>query len=74
MAQSLDPAYVASWIGQALIAETVGHSEAMDLFRHTTELGFHVCVYYTTNCHFDNAFSEGCVFEQDGNNTTNCNV
>ena len=44
VAQSLDPAYVASWIGQALIAETVGHSDAMDLFRHTTELGFHVCV------------------------------
>ncbi|GFR81884.1 tetratricopeptide repeat protein 37, partial [Elysia marginata] len=27
---------------KALIAEMVGHEEAMDLFRHTTELGFHV--------------------------------
>ena len=26
---------------QALVAECVGHAEAMDLFRHTTELGFH---------------------------------
>ncbi|CAG5130134.1 unnamed protein product, partial [Candidula unifasciata] len=40
-AQSVDPTYMACWIGQALIAETVGHEEAMDLFRHTTELGFH---------------------------------
>ena len=43
-AQSLDPGYVAAWIGQALIAETVGHDDAMDLFRHTTELGFHVSI------------------------------
>ncbi|RUS81604.1 hypothetical protein EGW08_010617 [Elysia chlorotica] len=41
-AQSIDPTYMACWIGQALIAEIVGHKEAMDLFRHTTELGFHV--------------------------------
>ncbi|KAK3788293.1 hypothetical protein RRG08_027026 [Elysia crispata] len=40
-AQSIDPTYMACWIGQALIAEIVGHEEAMDLFRHTTELGFH---------------------------------
>lgn len=31
------------WIGQAVIAELVGHEDAMDLFRHTTELGNHVC-------------------------------
>ncbi|CAN0074756.1 unnamed protein product [Lampetra planeri] len=42
VAQSLEPSYVASWIGQALIAETIGSDEAMDLFRHTTELGMHV--------------------------------
>nr|XP_032824456.1 tetratricopeptide repeat protein 37 isoform X2 [Petromyzon marinus] len=42
VAQSLEPSYVASWIGQALIAETIGSDEAMDLFRHTTELGVHV--------------------------------
>ncbi|XP_073447000.1 superkiller complex protein 3 isoform X3 [Dendrobates tinctorius] len=38
VAQSLDPSYVRCWIGQALIAETVGSYETMDLFRHTTEL------------------------------------
>ncbi|CAL1530763.1 unnamed protein product [Lymnaea stagnalis] len=41
-AQSVDPTYMASWIGQAMIAEIVDSEEAMDLFRHTTELGFHV--------------------------------
>lgn len=42
MAQRLEPTYVAAWIGQALIAETVGDEDAMDLFRHTTELATHV--------------------------------
>ncbi|KAE8635771.1 hypothetical protein XENTR_v10002730 [Xenopus tropicalis] len=42
VAQSLDPLYVRCWIGQALIAETVGSHETMDLFRHTTELNMHV--------------------------------
>uniref|UniRef100_A0A4W3JSC2 SKI3 subunit of superkiller complex n=1 Tax=Callorhinchus milii TaxID=7868 RepID=A0A4W3JSC2_CALMI len=42
VAQSLEPSYVMCWIGQALIAETVGSYETMDLFRHTTELGIHV--------------------------------
>ncbi|XP_021379584.1 tetratricopeptide repeat protein 37-like [Mizuhopecten yessoensis] len=41
-AQSLEPSYVACWIGQALIAETVGHEDAMDLFRHTTGMANHV--------------------------------
>ncbi|XP_075693260.1 superkiller complex protein 3 isoform X2 [Rhinoderma darwinii] len=41
VAQSLDPLYVRCWIGQALIAETVGSYETMDLFRHTTELSMH---------------------------------
>ncbi|XP_030049258.1 superkiller complex protein 3 [Microcaecilia unicolor] len=41
VAQSLEPSYVMCWIGQALIAETVGSYETMDLFRHTTELGMH---------------------------------
>ncbi|KAL9987357.1 hypothetical protein ACROYT_G001647 [Oculina patagonica] len=40
--QALDPSYTAAWIGQASIAETIGSEEAMDLFRHTTELGSHV--------------------------------
>uniref|UniRef100_A0AAR2JYH8 Tetratricopeptide repeat domain 37 n=1 Tax=Pygocentrus nattereri TaxID=42514 RepID=A0AAR2JYH8_PYGNA len=38
IAQSLEPLYVNCWIGQALIAETVGSYDTMDLFRHTTEL------------------------------------
>ncbi|KAJ8909617.1 hypothetical protein NQ315_004979 [Exocentrus adspersus] len=37
--QRSDPNYVNSWIGQALIAEKMGHEEAMDLFRHSTQLG-----------------------------------
>jgi superkiller protein 3 len=41
-AQSLSPDYVEAWIGQAFIAERVGSSEAMDLFRHCTELEYHV--------------------------------
>nr|XP_031528867.1 tetratricopeptide repeat protein 37 [Vicugna pacos] len=41
MAQSLDPTYLMCWIGQALIAETVGSYDTMDLFRHTTELSMH---------------------------------
>uniref|UniRef100_A0A667YAC5 SKI3 subunit of superkiller complex n=1 Tax=Myripristis murdjan TaxID=586833 RepID=A0A667YAC5_9TELE len=42
IAQSLEPLYVNCWIGQALIAETVGSYDTMDLFRHTTELSTHV--------------------------------
>lgn len=45
VAQSLEPSYVSSWVGQAIIAELVGHEDAMDLFRHTTELSNHVCKY-----------------------------
>ncbi|XP_053519523.1 SKI3 subunit of superkiller complex protein [Artibeus jamaicensis] len=41
MAQSLDPSYLMCWIGQSLIAETVGSYDTMDLFRHTTELSMH---------------------------------
>uniref|UniRef100_A0A9L0QZR8 Superkiller complex protein 3 n=1 Tax=Equus caballus TaxID=9796 RepID=A0A9L0QZR8_HORSE len=41
MAQSLDPSYLMCWIGQALIAETIGSYDTMDLFRHTTELNMH---------------------------------
>nr|XP_031849957.1 tetratricopeptide repeat protein 37 [Nomia melanderi] len=40
-AQRADPAYINSWIGQAIIAETMGRKEAIDLFRHSTQLGFH---------------------------------
>lgn len=41
-AQAADPSYVACWIGQALIAERIGDDDAMDLFRHTTQLQNHV--------------------------------
>lgn len=47
IAQSLEPSYVSCWIGQAIIAEVVGHEDAMDLFRHTTELGNHVSNIHT---------------------------
>ncbi|XP_042722135.1 tetratricopeptide repeat protein 37 [Lagopus leucura] len=41
VAQSLEPSYLMCWIGQALVAEAVGSFDAMDLFRHTTELAMH---------------------------------
>ncbi|KFQ89523.1 Tetratricopeptide repeat protein 37, partial [Phoenicopterus ruber ruber] len=41
IAQSVEPSYLLCWIGQALIAETVGSYDTMDLFRHTTELSMH---------------------------------
>ncbi|XP_065092594.1 tetratricopeptide repeat protein 37 [Ochlerotatus camptorhynchus] len=41
-AQQTDTTYMNAWIGQALIAETIGQAdEAMDLFRHCTQLGYH---------------------------------
>lgn len=40
-AQRADPAYVNSWIGQGIIAEKLARKEAMDLFRHATQLGYH---------------------------------
>ncbi|XP_066915937.1 superkiller complex protein 3-like [Clytia hemisphaerica] len=45
-AQACDPALPQAWIGQAMIAECVMQTEdekyeAMDLFRHATELQFH---------------------------------
>ncbi|XP_063995924.1 superkiller complex protein 3 [Diachasmimorpha longicaudata] len=40
-AQRADPEYKNSWIGQGLIAESVDRKEAMDLFRHATQLGYH---------------------------------
>lgn len=53
VAQSADPDYVECWIGQAAIAETMAHSDAMDLFRHTTELAFNVCVIKIGRTHRD---------------------
>lgn len=40
-AQRSDPLYANSWIGQAIIAETMGHDDAMDLFRHSNQLNYH---------------------------------
>ncbi|XP_062562962.1 tetratricopeptide repeat protein 37 isoform X2 [Armigeres subalbatus] len=41
-AQQTDTACINAWIGQALIAEQIGQvDEAMDLFRHCTQLGYH---------------------------------
>ncbi|CAG9862355.1 unnamed protein product [Phyllotreta striolata] len=39
--QRSDPNFVNNWIGQALIAETLGVEEAMDLFRHSVQLSHH---------------------------------
>ncbi|XP_055938713.1 SKI3 subunit of superkiller complex protein-like [Argiope bruennichi] len=61
MAQSAEPTYPLSWIGQAFIADKVKHSETVDLYRHATTLGSHnealigysrvICetLLYTTN-------------------------
>ncbi|EZA59238.1 Tetratricopeptide repeat protein [Ooceraea biroi] len=40
-AQRADPSYMSSWIGQGLIAEISYRREAMELFRHSTLLGYH---------------------------------
>jgi superkiller protein 3 len=40
-AQRIDPAYINCWIGQAFIAENLSKEDAMDLFRHATQLGYH---------------------------------
>uniref|UniRef100_A0A182PIB7 Tetratricopeptide repeat protein 37 n=1 Tax=Anopheles epiroticus TaxID=199890 RepID=A0A182PIB7_9DIPT len=41
-AQQCDTTFMNAWIGQAMIAERVGQmDEAMDLFRHCTQLGYH---------------------------------
>ncbi|XP_072746078.1 superkiller complex protein 3 isoform X2 [Anoplolepis gracilipes] len=40
-AQRADPSYINSWIGQGIIAENLLRKEAMDLFRHSTQLGYH---------------------------------
>ncbi|XP_023290658.1 tetratricopeptide repeat protein 37 [Orussus abietinus] len=39
-AQRSDPAYTNCWVGQSLIAETAARKEAMDLYRHATQLGY----------------------------------
>ncbi|PVD20045.1 hypothetical protein C0Q70_20539 [Pomacea canaliculata] len=48
VAQNQNPEYITSWIGQGLIGEIVAHEDAMDLFRHTTDIGVHMesCIGY----------------------------
>lgn len=48
-AQRADPAYKNSWIGQAIVAEKMESREAMDLFRHSAQLGYHsqACLGYS---------------------------
>ncbi|XP_064110497.1 superkiller complex protein 3-like [Macrobrachium nipponense] len=47
-AQASDPSFVTCWVGQALVAESIDHSDFYDLFRHTTVLGIQVesCLGY----------------------------
>ncbi|KAI4467992.1 superkiller 3 protein-related [Holotrichia oblita] len=40
-AQRVDPTYVNSWVGQAFVAEKLSPDDAMDLFRHSTQLTVH---------------------------------
>ncbi|XP_011495670.1 PREDICTED: tetratricopeptide repeat protein 37 [Ceratosolen solmsi marchali] len=40
-AQRIDPAYINCWIGQAFIAENLSQKDALDLFQHATQLGYH---------------------------------
>ena len=40
-AQAIDPRFVTCWTGQALVAESVKHYDAADLFRHCCTLGIH---------------------------------
>jgi superkiller protein 3 len=41
-AQQADTTFLQAWIGQGIIAEIIGErDEAMDIFRHCTQLGFH---------------------------------
>ena len=40
--QQTDTTFINAWIGQAMIAEQIGQGEeAMDLFRHSTQLAYH---------------------------------
>lgn len=39
IAQSLEPSFTNSWVGQAVIADAIASEETMDLYRHSTELG-----------------------------------
>lgn len=68
-AQSLDPTYVQAWIGQAMIADAIGHNETMDLFRHATELAYHpqgAVGYGYWVCHNICTIERKLIVESDG--------
>ncbi|XP_046833328.1 tetratricopeptide repeat protein 37 [Vespa crabro] len=48
-AQRADPTNMNSWVGQAIIAEKIKYREAVDLFRHSAQLGYHneACLGYS---------------------------
>lgn len=58
-AQSADPDHVEAWVGQAMVAESIASPEAMDLFRHSSQLGYNVSmtiivwpvILAANNCH-----------------------
>ncbi|KAG8187841.1 hypothetical protein JTE90_001215 [Oedothorax gibbosus] len=41
VAQSSEPTYPLSWVGLAFIAESIKHTETIDLYRHATTIGSH---------------------------------
>lgn len=47
-AQSIEPTYPLSWIGQAIIADKIKRNEMVDLYRHATTIGSHVSLFYKT--------------------------
>ena len=46
-AQSSDPSYQPAWACEARVAEIIGEiPEAVDMYRHATELEYSVCLLY----------------------------
>lgn len=45
-AQSIEPTYPLSWIGQAIIADKIKRNETVDLYRHATTIGSHVSLFH----------------------------
>ena len=45
-AQSCDPSYQPAWVCEAHVAEVIGETaEALDMYRHATELEYSVCLF-----------------------------
>jgi len=69
-AQRLQPSFVNSWVGQALIAEEIKPSEAMDLFRHSTELSYNsqaISGYTWWLCHTIASYPKSVQNKQNAN-------